>query len=373
MSKAFGLSPVATRSTSRVLFPPACVARPCDDSMSGAPGLVCDSRAVAQATARLLTTSSFVGEILSAAVIEHDLPALSAALPESKSVCIVANCDPNSVFEDVGRALTTYFVDPQMTCNKSCVYQNKCGSFVIHKDSSGSWRVGTAIGKGETVLFSASSGGTKPPIAGWLNVHGDPMNEILVVEQAIWSNLVAEYLQNKVISLEVRLHAAEPAADPAVRIQLKRESNPVYEQESELAVAKKKPKTVLKAQPQLVPSPPSLPRTAAIAAHVAEDLSSTAMMPRWLGGTYNANKKNFHMFLYVANALLVSAFAAINLFVFVKYTFVDMHFQIFVHVFALVHVYALQHHATPSGPQRGIFRAMEEARWPRRSPHPLRH
>ena len=199
-----GSSPLATRRRHPEATKPACE-------------MTVESQMIQGAFDKLLKVAATCGPVVERCNVEVDIVNLCAQVPLDSlgPLCVVLNAT-ESVNLPEKPALGTYFFDPSLSYNNSSVYHNYNNDTFICKDEGGNWKVASKLRGGHTYLFSASTGGVKPPVTGWLSASGDECADILVMDQCVWANLCVDYLKAKVDAKE-KAQAVPKAADPVAK------------------------------------------------------------------------------------------------------------------------------------------------------------
>jgi hypothetical protein len=174
-----------------------------------------------------LNTASFCGRITSRLEIDGDVSALSQAMPHpSAALTFSLNLDEDEFdraeLPFMG-AMTTLFRDVHSQYRNAPVFKDVVAAVFMHKDGNNTWRVGTALGGGNTILSSQVIGGLEPPIAGWCDGSGNIVDELYCLDSLLWASLC----------LHKRVHPANvadvPPVPPAVIKQWSPKPSQIYD------------------------------------------------------------------------------------------------------------------------------------------------
>ena len=209
-----------------------------------APSRVCDAELaldmsldmdVKAAAAVAMQSISKLGPMFHEADVE-DIEALCAQVPCTE-VVFVHNSPGETAFKDFEPILTVFFKEPGMSVHGGDVFMTICKTAALHKESSGFWRVGDAVGSGSTWLLSLAKGGITPPTKGWCNSAGEHVPEIMCLNPLIVASISLKTYVADQIGFDVRnsalrstsashAHATGAAGDAAGHEQVDSSDDP---------------------------------------------------------------------------------------------------------------------------------------------------
>ena len=166
---------------------------------------------------RALQISSTFGQVTTRQQIEGDVSRLVLALPTpSCALTFALNLDlTGATFEfPYGAALTTFYKDANAQYCSATVYKDTSGAMFLHKDVNSTWRVGTSLGGGSTILSSVATGGREPPSCDWCAKDGNLVEELYLVDSIIWSSLCLRVAQDPSLA-DPREHRLVTQLQPA--------------------------------------------------------------------------------------------------------------------------------------------------------------
>ena len=153
----------------------------------------------------VMKATTQVGRIIFESDLE-DVAALTAELPTcAKGGSFTLVCSDH----DSGEAranlhndvLTVFFRETALSYNSAPAFRNSVETVWLHKESNGTWRVGTALSGGTTLASSATVASTGPPIHGWHGADGELIPSLVCVDSHVWSGLACRVLASNLKDL----------------------------------------------------------------------------------------------------------------------------------------------------------------------------
>ena len=175
-----------------------------------------------QVLMEVVRCSSQCGAILVGSDIA-DVTTVTAEIPAfakggSYTICISEfDCGERHTCVDK-EALTTFFKDSAYTYHGAPVFRDVGEGLWLHKEPQHTWRVGRALGGGDTLLTSAACA-ESPPICCWSGADQQHVETMVCIDTAVWAGLTARVLCTDLKAIrektddEAEAGVAQPARD----------------------------------------------------------------------------------------------------------------------------------------------------------------